>query len=278
MRVIRAAEMGMCFGVRDALAAADRLAAPGEVTIHGELVHNEEVLAGLDARGFRMNGEGDRTRLPTTPQVLITAHGVSERERSRLQAAGKELVDTTCPLVRYVHERARELAASGYFVVVIGKPEHVEVAGLVGDLDEFAVVERPGDAARWQRPRLGVVAQTTTQPDRVDAILEAIERANPDAEVRYVDTICGPTRNRQQALEQLLDKIDALVVVGGRKSNNTRALVRRAERAGIPAVHVQGRDDLNPVDLRRYGVVGLTAGTSTLDRTIDDVHQALLEM
>ncbi len=106
MRVIRADVLGMCFGVRDSLAVIDQIAEPQAITIHGELVHNEIVQIQLRARGFGMRAEAERkARLPETPKVLITAHGISDRERKRLGSAGKELVDTTCPLVKRVQTR-----------------------------------------------------------------------------------------------------------------------------------------------------------------------------
>src|SRR5262245_734198 len=118
MRVIKAEVLGMCFGVRDALQTLEGVTDPGRVTIHGELVHNESVLAELDRRGFRMVKESARRPLPVTDTVLITAHGVSDCERQRLQAAGKQLVDTTCPLVRRAHEAAQKLQREGYHVLV----------------------------------------------------------------------------------------------------------------------------------------------------------------
>src|SRR5690554_6837838 len=100
MRVIRAEAMGMCFGVRDALEIMEGLANPSEVTVHGELVHNAEVQGRLETRGFRTLGESERAEtVPVTPFVLVTAHGISDAERRRLRAAGRELIDTTCPLV-----------------------------------------------------------------------------------------------------------------------------------------------------------------------------------
>src|SRR5262245_26038145 len=98
MRVIRATDLGLCFGVRDALQLVDELAEPETVTIHGELVHNEEVQRDLAGRGFHFSPERHRQALPVTPRVVVTAHGVSERERQRLLQAGKEVIDTTCPL------------------------------------------------------------------------------------------------------------------------------------------------------------------------------------
>src|SRR5688572_9082261 len=108
MRVIVADVLGMCFGVRDALAAIADIAEPGQVTIHGELVHNEKVLDRLSARGFQMVAEDGRTSLPLTDTVLITAHGVSQKERRRLERAGKKLIDTTCPLVERAHHAAQK--------------------------------------------------------------------------------------------------------------------------------------------------------------------------
>src|SRR5262245_50220483 len=119
MRVIRAEVLGMCFGVRDALAAIDAIDEPAAVTIHGQLVHNEVVEAQLRVRGFATKGEAQRgDALPETQAVLITAHGISDRERERLAAAGKRLVDTTCPLVMRAHRAARDLQDEGYHVLV----------------------------------------------------------------------------------------------------------------------------------------------------------------
>ncbi|HLQ38040.1 MAG TPA: 4-hydroxy-3-methylbut-2-enyl diphosphate reductase [Planctomycetota bacterium] len=274
MIVLRAAELGMCFGVRDALAVLEQLPDPRQVTVHGELVHNGEVLRELDRRGFHRASE-DHRAVPDTPSVLITAHGVSDRERARLQAAGKQLIDTTCPLVDKAHRAAQSLAADGRRVVVLGKRDHVEVRGIVGDLEAPIVVEHERDVACWPEPRLGVVCQTTTQVEVADGLLAAIRAANPHADVLFVDTICSPTKARIRAVELLLQRVDGLVVVGGSNSNNTRQLVARAVAAGVPALHVQDAADLDHDWLRRRTVVGLTAGTSTPARTIDAVEQAL---
>lgn len=278
MQVIRAAAMGMCFGVRDALRAVDRLASPAAVTIYGELVHNEEVITDLSRRGFRSTPELQRTTVPASPEVLITAHGISNRERRRLLDAGKQLIDTTCPLVRHVHEAAQALQREGYFVLVVGRRNHVEVQGIIGDLDRYEVVESVADVRCYDAPRLGIVCQSTTQPAELQRIRQAIKARNPDKDIRVIDTICRPTRDRQQAARELLEQVEALVVVGGKHSNNTRQLVQLAEARGLPVVHVQTAADLDPDWFKPFQVVGLTAGTSTLPSTIEDVHQALVQM
>lgn len=275
MEVIRAGSMGMCFGVRDALEVIDGIGRPESVTIYGELVHNEEVLEDLDRRGFVRTSEARGGAVPATESVMITAHGISDRERARLASAGKALIDTTCPLVKRAHDAAIRCRDEGYYVVVIGKPEHVEVVGLVGDLDRSSVIPRPEDAGPIDADRIAILCQTTTPPSHAEAVRDAIVAANPGKEVRFVNTICRPTRERQLAARELIDRVEALVVVGGSNSNNTRQLVRLAQERGLPAFHVRGPDDLEPATLARYRTVGLTAGTSTLEQTIEAVCEAL---
>ena len=263
--------------MRDALAAIERVANPAAVTIHGELVHNGEVLQLLESRGFQQSHEDSR-QVPQTPEVLITAHGVSNRERLKLRRAGKSLIDTTCPLVHKAHEAAQLLQADGRRVIVIGRPDHVEVRGIIEDLDDAVVVQKVQDVAIWPESRIGVVCQTTTPSERVDEIMLAIRRENRHADVRLIDTVCNPTKARGAALEALLPQIDALVVVGGRDSNNTRQLVVRGQLRGIATVHIENAQELDEDWLQGRQVVGLTAGTSTLPETIDAVYERLIRL
>jgi 4-hydroxy-3-methylbut-2-enyl diphosphate reductase len=277
MRVIRADVLGMCFGVRDALAVIDKIDDPREVSIHGQLVHNEIVQLRLESRGFAIEDEAQWARsVPATPSVLITAHGISEKERQRLESAGKRLIDTTCPLVTRVHQAARALEREGYHLLVIGRRGHVEVEGITEDLDHFDVIESVEDVKAYPWKRLGIVCQTTATDRHVASIRTAINAQNPDAEIKFIDTVCLPTKEHQRALERLLERSDAVVVVGGRHSNNTRELVARCRERGKPAIHVQSAADLDPAWFRDFATVGLSAGTSTLAETIDDVHRALV--
>lgn len=276
MKVLSADVMGMCFGVRDALEIIGTVQQPAGVTIHGELVHNEAVLDRLQERGFHMIDEHHRQEVPATETVLITAHGISNRERQRLESAGKRLLDTTCPLVARAHDAAQKLQRDGYHVLVIGRRGHVEVQGIIGDLTSFDVLQAPDEVRRYPSKRLGIMCQTTTPARMVQAIRDAVARHNPDAEIRFIDTVCHPTKDHQKALETLLDQVQAMVVVGGRNSNNTRELVARCRERGVPAYHVQTAADLRPEWFAGLDSVGLTAGTSTLDETIAEVHRALL--
>lgn len=278
MRVLLADVAGMCFGVRDALAVLEQVERPDQVTIHGELVHNETVLSRLKNRGFRMVAEAGRRSLPVTETVLITAHGISMKERRRLESAGKALVDTTCPLVARAHQAAQSLQRDGFFVIVIGRRGHVEVQGIVEDLSDHAVVQGPQDVRRYASRRLGIMCQTTTPARLAASVRDAVARLNPDAEIRFIDTICHPTKDHQKALERLLGEVQAMVVVGGKNSNNTRELVARCRERGVTAFHVQSAADLDPGWFAGMSTVGLTAGTSTLDASIQEVREALQKL
>jgi 4-hydroxy-3-methylbut-2-enyl diphosphate reductase len=268
----------MCFGVKDALAVMRDLRQPEQVTVYGELVHNPVVTDEIERRGFRQQPETGRGKLPDTPEVVVTAHGISQAARQRLTDAGKTLHDTTCPLVRRVHKAALHYHKLGYTVVVVGRHGHVEVEGLVGDLVHYRVVSKPDEVESWPDPRLAVVNQTTIPPDQVQSVHHAIRRANLDKELVFVDTVCGPTKDRQEAVERLLDRVEALVVVGGPNSHNTLQLGQKAERRGKPWWRVTTADDLRAEWFAGLRVVGLTAGTSTTDETVAEVQRRLRSM
>ncbi len=278
MKVIRAEAMGLCFGVRDALDLARRLPAPNEVTILGELVHNELVLEELDGRGFLSISEGHGAEGVGSPEVLVTAHGMSQKEKHSIRARGKDLIDSTCPLVERAHQAAVRLDREGYHVVVVGRHDHVEVKGLTGDLSRFTVVSCPEEAQKISASKLGIIFQTTTRPKDAEPIVDAIKQVNLGIEVKVVDTICQPTKDRQHAIEDLLTQIDTLVVVGGAHSNNTHQLTRLGLERGIPSYHIQSAKDLRVEWFKNSQFVGLSAGTSTLDTSIDEVHDALLKI
>ena len=277
MRIILAEHFGMCFGVRDAIAQAEQLARQGRLTILGELVHNPVVRERLRAQGI---GETSlaQTR-STSDRVMITAHGASDKKRAEWRAAGFDVADGTCPLVRHAHEQLKQLAATGFFPVVIGKSGHVEVEGLIGDFPEAIVVSTRNDISKLpQRARYGIISQTTQPIDFVRDIVDFVRRSHPDAEVRFVDTVCRPTKDRQLALRKLIADAEAVVVVGGRTSNNTRQLVETCRAAGKRAFHIERAEELRADWFAKIDIVGLTAGTSTLPETVRAVHERLREI
>ena len=277
MRILLAEHFGMCFGVRDAIAQAEGLAREAPLTVLGELVHNPIVRERLRAQGVA-EGSIEQTR-STSNRVMITAHGTSDTKLAEWRAAGFNVADGTCPLVRYAHEQLRRLVAAGFFPVVIGKSGHVEVEGLIGDFPEAVVLSSSQDVSRLpHRARYGIISQTTQPIDFVREIVDLIRLTYPESEVQFVDTVCKPTKDRQSALRRLIGATDAIVVVGGRTSNNTRQLVETCRGAGKIAFHIERPDELRVEWFDGVGTVGLTAGTSTLLATVQAAHQRLQEI
>jgi 4-hydroxy-3-methylbut-2-en-1-yl diphosphate reductase len=275
MHIIRAQHLGMCFGVRDAIALAFEQAETRPLTILGDLVHNPSVSADLRARGIATVRELAQV---TTQTVMVTAHGASERALARTRALGLDVVEATCPLVHVAHKAVRTLVGQGYYPVIVGQRDHVEVRGLTEDLLEFDVILDERDVMTLTpRARIGVAAQTTQPIEKVRRLVQLIQRQFPASEVRFVDTVCQPTKQRQNAALALSRESDVVVVVGGANSNNTRELVNTCRSHGARVYHVQSELDLRREWFAGANTVGLTAGTSTPDAVIDRVENRLRE-
>jgi 4-hydroxy-3-methylbut-2-enyl diphosphate reductase len=270
MRILRATHLGMCFGVRDAIALAVEHADTAPLTILGDLVHNEAVLADLQARGIAV--ASDPTDVQTRT-VMVTAHGASERKLAATRARGLDVVEATCPLVHVAHRAIEVLRRDGYHPVIIGQRAHVEVRGLTEDLDAFDVVLHEADVeALAFHPRIGVAAQTTQPIERVHRLVALIRRRFPQSVIRVIDTVCLPTKQRQNAAIDLAGRSDVVVVIGGANSNNTRELVETCRRHCSRVHHVQTESDLRSEWFHGADTVGLTAGTSTPDAMVDRVE------
>ena len=273
MKIFRAEHLGMCFGVKDAVALAYETARHEPVTILGDLVHNETVVAELRAAGVcTVQQPADIN----TPTVMVTAHGASERAMNETRGRGLKVVEATCPLVHVAHRAVARLVGEGFYPVIIGKRDHVEVRGLTGDLDVFDVVLNEEDVAQLgERPRFGVVAQTTQPIDRVRQLVGLIRERFPGSEVRFIDTVCRPTKQRQNAAVELAQSCDVVVVIGGAHSNNTHELVKTCSRFCARVHHVQTAANLREDWFCAEDIVGITAGTSTPDSVIAAVDKAL---
>ncbi len=275
MRIVRAEHLGMCFGVRDAIALALEHGEGGPLTILGDLVHNPTVLAELRARGIAVARELQHV---ATPLVMVTAHGTSERTLAQARARSLQIVDATCPLVRTAHRALAALVRDGYHPIIIGRPDHVEVRGLTGDLHDFDVIQNEQDVlALRARARMGIAAQTTQPYDRVERLVRLIRNRFPRSEVRFLDTVCRPTKERQKAAADLARRCDVVIVIGGADSNNTRELVNTCREHCSRVHHVRTASDLGSHWFRDADVVGITAGTSTPDHVTDDVERRIRE-
>jgi 4-hydroxy-3-methylbut-2-enyl diphosphate reductase len=276
MKVIRAEHLGMCFGVKDAIALAFKTAKREPLTILGDLVHNETVLAELRGRGIGIEQSAGAVGTQT---VMITAHGASDRKIGEARNRGLNVLEATCPLVHSAHRSLARLVQEGFHPVIIGKRDHVEVLGLTEDLKEFDVVLSEEDVVQLNnRPRFGVVSQTTQPIEKVRRLVQLIRDRFPDSQMEFIDTVCQPTKQRQNAATELARRCDVVVVIGGANSNNTRELVATCSRFCRRVHHVQTAEDLREEWFGEADTVGITAGTSTPDSLIDEVEQQLKQM
>ncbi|HWW00798.1 MAG TPA: 4-hydroxy-3-methylbut-2-enyl diphosphate reductase [Candidatus Acidoferrum sp.] len=276
MRIIRAEHLGMCFGVRDAIALALEQATSRPLTILGDLVHNETVLSELRARGIKI---AQQAATVETQAVMITAHGASDRAISQARARGLAVTEATCPLVHVAHRAVQRLVREGYHPLVIGKRDHVEVRGLTEDLAEHDVVLTEADVLELrERPRFGIAAQTTQPIDRVRRLVELIRWRFPGSEVRFIDTVCQPTKQRQNSAVEVAQQSDVMVVIGGAHSNNTQELVRTCSRYCVSVHHILAAEDMRPEWFELAQTVGLTAGTSTPEVMVKAVEDWLLRL
>lgn len=276
MKIIRAGHLGMCFGVRDAIALALEQAEAGPLTILGDLVHNPAVLAALRAKGIATADVVARVR---THAVMITAHGASARTVATIRDRGLAVVEATCPLVHVAHRAIQALVRDGYHPVIIGQRTHVEVRGLTEDLDDFHVVLDEDDIEALDgHPRLGVAAQTTQPIERVQHLVAQIRRRFPQSAVRFIDTVCQPTKERQLAAVELARQCDIVIVIGGANSNNTRELVNTCGRHCSRVHHIQTESDLRVEWFVAADTVGITAGTSTPDPVIDRIEHRIRQL
>lgn len=276
MKIIRAEHLGMCFGVKDAIALAQETAKQEPLTILGDLVHNEAVLAELRDKGVQVTQQpaGAATRT-----VMVTAHGASRRRLAETRGLGLNVLEATCPLVHVAHQSLARLVQKGFHPVVIGQRDHVEVRGMTEDLAEFDVVLCEDDVVSLRvRPRFGVIAQTTQPIDKVRGLVQWVRERFPQSEVRFIDTVCQPTKQRQNAAIELAQKCSVIVVVGGTHSNNTRELVNTCRRHCSRVHHVQTAADLHEDWFRAEDIVGVTAGTSTPDPVITGVEQTIQDL
>lgn len=276
LKIIRAAHLGMCFGVRDAIALALDQASRQPLTVLGQLVHNPLVIGELRRRGIAIEEQAAEVK---TQAVMITAHGASQKALQQARDQGLRVIQATCPLVHHAHRAVQRLVSQGFHPVIIGRRGHVEVRGLTEDLEEFDIVLTEEDVAQLrERPRFGVVAQTTHPIAQARQLVEAIRRRFPHSATCFVDTVCQPTKQRQEAAIQLAEQSDVVVVIGGAASNNTRELVATCSRYCARVYHVQSAAELSQDWFVGAGTVGITAGTSTPDWVVDEVEEWIAQI
>ena len=268
--------MGACFGVVDAIEMALNFDKKEELTILGQLVHNPQVLGRLRQAGIQMVNNQEAP--VSTKYVMITAHGVADKVKERLINEGHNVIDASCPLVMRVHKTIKKMVKEGFFPVVIGQESHVEVKGIVGDIDDYKVLNSLEEVSQLESySRIGIVSQTTQQLQHVEKIVQAIKNQKHE-EVKFVDTVCVPTKKRQSAIHELAMRVDIAIVIGGENSSNTKKLQKVCLDYGIEAFHIQSSENIKREWFEGKSHIGITAGTSTPIDVIDEVYQYLCKM
>ncbi len=276
--VIEIAEKaGVCFGVQRALDLAVAASDSAEQPVHtlGELIHNPIVVQELEECGVRL---AKTVNEAATGTLIIRAHGVAPQVTDEAEAAGLSVVDATCPFVKRVHNAVDELVADGYQVVILGEPGHPEVEGIKGHAapDAFVIAEPDELASINLRPRVGLVVQTTqTESKLQSAVSLLLPRVK---ELRVYNTICAATRERQEAAAELAAACDAMVVIGGRNSGNTRRLAEICSALCPNTHHIQSEGELETGWFTDSHHIGITAGASTPQEHIQRVFQTIEEL
>ncbi len=280
IRVKRAAKYGFCSGVRVADLKVRRFVkGGGRGAILGQVVHNERVVEEMEDLGMRTVGGLDDVSSGT---VVFSAHGVPASFHERARERGLNILDTTCKFVYDIHHESRDALDEGCHLVFVGDSAHREVVGYTHDLDSgcYHIVSSMKDAEEvdWSvYPRIKIFYQTTLNAADYEEVVRHIEASAPD--VSRADTICYATKENQDAARELAadPEVEMVLVIGGRRSANTRHLWEITSRLK-PSHLIQGADDLLPEWLDGVHCVGLTAGASTPDSVVDEVETRIGEL
>lgn len=280
MKEIRlAGSAGFCFGVSRSVDMAEKLIEEkGACASYGQLIHNEDVVARLAARGLRVVDQPMELRPGET--VLIRAHGVAKEVYAQLEGAGGEVVDATCPKVKAIHTIVSRAADEGRFVIIIGMPKHPEVEGICGWCGAHKVFENSQELALWldnnsdywEKP-ITVVVQTTQTRSNFTECCNVIKKRCTNAKIS--DTICLATFTRQEEAAKLASECDAMVVIGGRHSANSVHLAKICREHCANVQFIEGASELDADRLKAADIVGLTAGASTPAWIIKEVRNKM---
>ncbi|HEX5370945.1 MAG TPA: 4-hydroxy-3-methylbut-2-enyl diphosphate reductase [Dehalococcoidia bacterium] len=279
MQIIRAEEMGFCFGVRRAVEMMEAsVRERGPMVSLGSVVHNPQVVRRLHDAGLEVISDVSNTG---ARPVAITAHGVSKQVIGDLEASGADIIDTTCPIVTRSQQWAHRLSEEGFAVVIFGDPNHKEVRGVLGWAHGHVLVVASEDDVK-ELPegfpsRVGVLSQTTETEARFASFVKKMFEVNLDriSELRVLNTLCHATTAQQAATMHLAESVTMMIVVGGRESANTRHLAVVAGEHGVVTHHIETAEEIDAAWLKGHERVGVTAGASTPDFIIDEVVERL---
>ena len=276
MEVTVAKTAGFCFGVKRAVEKVyDQIGRTEKrIYTYGPIIHNEQVVGDLREKGVEVIDSLEELKTIRNAVVVIRSHGVGKNVYDILKENGVEIVDATCPYVKKIHRIVEKQSAEGRKVLIIGSEDHPEVQGIKGWGDERTVViEDMDDFLKLQLPeneKLCIVSQTTFNYKKFQDIVEKISKTRYD--ITVLNTICNATQERQVEAERIASQVDAMIVIGGKNSSNTRKLYEICQKECKDTYYIQTLDDLNPESVNSVRSVGITAGASTPKKIIEEVH------
>lgn len=268
---------GFCFGVKRAMGLAWReLSEEKEKKIYalGPLIHNKQAVEKYENRGLIT--VDDIEEIPKDVKMIIRSHGVSKSIYDKAKEKGLDVVDTTCPFVKKIHDIVRKNYTEGKKIILIGDKNHPEVIGINGWCKNTAIIVKTIDEAKEitldSDDNYCAVAQTTMNLEIYGEIVEILKQKSN--RIEFNNTICSSTKARQEAARELASKMDCMVVIGGKHSSNTQKLVGICKEV-CPTFAIETKEDLNEEEIKKYKNVGITAGASTPDWIIDDIIEFL---
>lgn len=270
MRITVAKSAGFCFGVKRAIDIALESAKSRKIPVYmlGDIVHNENVVKNIEKAGIEKI-----RRIPKTGALLIRAHGTSRKIEEEARRQGLNIIDATCPMVKEIHKIVMDMDRKGYKIIVIGDHKHDEVQGIVGQIKHRAIVlEDPEDIKRKITKGLhkaAVVVQSTQNLEKVLLMQKIL--AGYIKDLKFFNTICSPTRLKQAEIKMLPQENDCVIVIGSKTSANTKRLYQIARSINKNAYWVNCAGDIKKKWLEGVTSVGITAGASTPDETIQEI-------
>ena len=278
--VILAKTAGFCFGVHRAVDMAYGLARKDKVYTYGPIIHNETVVDDLESKGVRVVHSIDEAAGLHGGTMIIRSHGASKNEIDLLKQMGFEIVDATCPFVKKIHRIVEDYSSQGYGIIIIGSAEHPEVQAISGWCKEPPVIiESVEEAEKFSAEpdkKLCLVSQTTFNYNKFQLLVEIISKKGYD--IRCLNTICNATEERQSEARDIAGRVDAMIVIGGRQSSNTQKLYDICKNECKNTYYIQTLVDLDLKTFGSIGNVGITAGASTPNNIIEEVHTNMSEM
>ena len=273
MKILLAKDAGYCFGVRDAVNLAYETAEKeGEVYMLGHIVHNENVVTELEKVGTKVID--DLNEVPDNKPILFRAHGTVPKVWDEAEKKGINIIDATCPLVIEIHEEVRKLAAENRRIIIMGDHGHDEVNGIMEQVQDPIVVANPEEAKRLRKmKKAGVVSQSTQMIENVQDIINILITKVFD--LRFVNTICFPTRRNHEQIKSLAELSDIMIVIGSFTSANSKRLTELAKERNERTYQVTCVNDLDSDWFQQSDTVGVSAGASTPDNIIENVVTAI---